>query len=130
MDGDNSNLQSVLQGNAQFTTKLYDILNKTNGNIIFSPISIHAILSLTAQGSDEETKTAFLNTLNVPKTDSLAEGYKMVMERLNSIQDVTLHMANKIYIKNAYKLKELFQKVVAEFFDSEIVGLRIKLTRE
>lgn len=116
----NSHLENVLHGNGLFTKKLYEILNKSNGNIIFSPISVHAILSLAAQGSDGETKEAFVNTLNISNIDILAEGYKMVMDSLHTIQDVTLHMANKVYIKDSYNLKESFKTTITKLFYSEI----------
>lgn len=120
MSEQKNNLESVLQGNGLFTKNLYKILAQTEGNIFFSPISIHAILSLAAQGSDGSTKEAFLKTLHVPGIDVTAEGYKNVMDKLNNIEDVILYLANKVYIKESYNLKESFKTVITKYFYSEI----------
>lgn len=120
MSCDNSQLQTVLHGNGIFSSKLYEILNQLNENIIFSPISIHAILSLAAQGSNGGTQEAFINTLNVPSIHIIAEGYQKLMDRLSNIQDVILYMANKVYIKDTYTLKESFKSTITNSFYSEI----------
>lgn len=120
MSEENTSLQSVLQGNGIFTKKLYNIVAKQSGNIFFSPISIHAILSLTAQGSCGKTKEELIQTLNIPNIDVIAEGYKHVMDKLNNVEDVALYMANKVYIKETYKLKESFKSTIIKNFYSEI----------
>lgn len=123
MSDQNNHLQSVLQGNGLFTKQLYSILAKTEGNVFFSPISIHAILSLSAQGSGGSTREAFIKTLNVPSIEGTAEGYKDVMDKLNNVEDVALYMANKVYIKDSYKLKESFKTVITKYFSSEIQSI-------
>lgn len=120
MSEENSQLQSVLQGNGLFTKNLYNILAKSDGNVFFSPISIHAILALTSQGSDGETKEAFLKTLGVPSNEVSAEGYRSVMDKLNNVEDVALYMANKVYIKDSYSLKQAFKTAITKYFYSEI----------
>lgn len=123
MSEENSQLQSVLQGNGLFTKNLYNILAKSDGNIFFSPISIHAILTLTSQGSDGKTKEAFLKTLGVPSNEVSAEGYKSVMDKLNNVEDVALYMANKVYVKESYNLKQTFKNAITKYFYSEIQSL-------
>lgn len=121
MSAANNHLQSVLQGNGLFTKNLYGIFAKSEeGNIFFSPISIHAILSLAAQGSEGKTKQALVQTLNVPSIEAAAEGYQHVMDKLNNVEDVALYMANKVYIKESYKLKQAFKTAVTKYFYSEI----------
>lgn len=123
MSQESTHLQSVLQGNGLFTKNLYKILAKSEGNVFFSPISIHAILSLTAQGSEGITKEAFLKVLNVPSTEVSADGYKNVMDILNNVEDVALFMANKVYIQESYKLKDAFKTAIIKYFYSEIQPL-------
>lgn len=124
MSKESSNLQSVLQGNGVFTKNLYKILAKAaDENVFFSPISIHAILSLSAQGSGGVTKEAMINTLQVPTMDIMANGYKDVMDKLNNVEDVALYMANKVYIKDSYKLKESFKSAITKYFYAEIQGV-------
>ena len=95
MATEKSELQ-VLEGNREFTTSLYKVLAETPGNVFFSPISVHVVLSMCYQGAKGTTAEKFASSLKVPTAAAAAEGYSVVMNRLNSIPNVTLLMANKI----------------------------------
>ncbi|KAG5883830.1 hypothetical protein JTB14_033751 [Gonioctena quinquepunctata] len=82
---DDKNIELVLQGNSEFTKNHYKVLAQDEGNVFFSPISIHAILSVVSQGAAGNTKNDLANTLNVPDVKVAAEGYKDIMSRLNSV---------------------------------------------
>ncbi|XP_063903050.1 leukocyte elastase inhibitor-like [Zophobas morio] len=110
----------VLKGITQFTTDLYKVLAKTPGNVIFSPISVHAVLSMSYQGAKGTTAEKFASTLKVPAAAAAAEGYNFVMNRLNSVPNVTLLMANKIFLKKSYQLLPEFSNAVSENFLSEV----------
>ncbi|KAG5883832.1 hypothetical protein JTB14_033753 [Gonioctena quinquepunctata] len=113
----------VLHGNSEFTKNLYKVLARREGNVFFSPISIHAILSLASQGAAGNTKNDLAKTLNVPDVKVAAEGYKDIMSRLNSIADVTLLMANKVFLMDTYKLRDTFKTIVTSHFLSEVQSL-------
>ncbi|CAH1236757.1 unnamed protein product [Diabrotica balteata] len=124
MAEENKHLTAVLQGNGLFTRNAYQILAQEKGkNIFFSPISIHAILSLASQGSGGKTQKAFTSALQVADIATLAEGYKAAMLKLNSVEDVTLLMANKVYVKNEYELKDEFKDKVVNNFFSEVQNI-------
>ncbi|KAJ8940168.1 hypothetical protein NQ318_019377 [Aromia moschata] len=120
MAEENKALRSVLQGNGEFTKNLYKVLARESGNVFFSPISIHAILSLASQGSANQTKAAFTEVLKVPDLKVAAEGYKDVMTHLNSVNDVTLLIANKLFLKENYKLQKEFNSIATEHFFAEV----------
>lgn len=123
MNVQNKSLETILYGNSILTKKLYEILAETPGNIFFSPISIHACLSLTAQGSGGGTKQELIKALNVHSVEETADGYKTLMSRLNSIEDINLHLANKVYVKDSYKLNETYKNALTKYFASEIDAL-------
>ncbi|KAJ8985516.1 hypothetical protein NQ317_015061 [Molorchus minor] len=123
MAEENKALTAVLQGNGEFTKNLYKVLARKKGNVFFSPISIHAILSLAAQGSASQTEEAFTKVLNVADVKVAADGYKDVMMRLNSINDVTLLMANKVFLMEKYKLLEEFKSLTTQQFLAQVQSL-------
>lgn len=114
------NSVKVLKANADFTTNLYQVLSRKEGNLIFSPISAHTVLSLAYQGAAGSTAESFANTLKLPNAALAKDGYKNVIEALNNVQNVTLHVANKIYAKTGYKLKPTFNEVARNSFYSEV----------
>ncbi|KAJ8985513.1 hypothetical protein NQ317_015058 [Molorchus minor] len=123
MAEENEALTAVLQGNGEFTKNLYKVLAREKGNVFFSPISVHAILSLAAQGSASQTKEAFTKVLNVADVKVAADGYKDIMMRLNSIKDVTLLMAYKVFLMEKYELREEFKSLTTQQFLAEAQSL-------
>ncbi|XP_044267033.1 serine protease inhibitor 3/4-like isoform X5 [Tribolium madens] len=117
---ENASELQVLQGNSQFTNKMYKLLSQEKGNIIFSPISIHAVLSMAFQGALGSTAERFASTLQVPEAKTAAEGYSEVMKRLNSVENVTLLMANKVFLMAGCKLLSGFETAVTKNFQSEV----------
>ncbi|KAJ8932603.1 hypothetical protein NQ318_000806 [Aromia moschata] len=77
----NNARNAVRDGNNEFAKHLYKILSREPGNLIFSPISVHAILSLMYQGSANQTKAAFTDALEVLDLNMAAESYKNIMSR-------------------------------------------------
>ncbi|KAJ3654857.1 hypothetical protein Zmor_014015 [Zophobas morio] len=110
----------VLESNRQFTTTLYNVLAERPGNVVFSPISVHAVLSMSYQGAKGITAEKFASILQVPTAAAAAEGYNIVMNRLNSIPNVTILMANKIYLMEGYQLLPEFSNVITKNFLSEV----------
>ncbi|KAL1491102.1 hypothetical protein ABEB36_011750 [Hypothenemus hampei] len=123
-------LQTVIEGNNFFTKELYNILSKEKGNVFFSPISAHAVLSMVYQGSDGTTREAFTKALNVPGHQVTAEGYHDILNYLNNIKEVQLLMANKIFIQMGETLKSEFQTVTKEKFQSEVQGVNFAKSAE
>ncbi|XP_076270449.1 serine protease inhibitor 3/4-like isoform X5 [Rhynchophorus ferrugineus] len=113
-------LQTVIQGNGLFTKQLYSVLAKKEGNVFFSPISVHAVLSMAYQGAGGSTYEALTNSLNVPNHSIAAKGYNSVLGQLNNVSGIELSMANKIYIKEGYELQSEFQEVTAKQFLSAV----------
>ncbi|XP_018329662.1 antichymotrypsin-2 isoform X3 [Agrilus planipennis] len=110
----------VTSANSQFANKLFQRLVKDNNeNVFFSPISVHTILSLIYQGAKNDTQKALAEVLNVPEAKATADGYKAVMSELNNVDNVTLHIANKIWVKENLKLKNSFQTLAVDNFFAE-----------
>lgn len=105
-------LKAIVQSNGLFTKELYCVLGKeAEKNVFFSPISVHAVLSMIIQGAKGKTYDDIANALHVSNSSVAAEGYKDVLEHLNNIPDVQLSMANKVYVMQNLSLKPTFQEV-------------------
>lgn len=120
----------LLKANSFFTNNLYQELAKTDGNLIFSPISVHAVLSMAYQGADGETKDALTSTLNVSDTKTVADGYNQIMARLNGVEKVTLHLANKVYLKDGFSLQNSFKDAIVKSFLSEVEAIDFSKSTE
>uniref|UniRef100_A0A1Y1KYH2 Serpin domain-containing protein n=1 Tax=Photinus pyralis TaxID=7054 RepID=A0A1Y1KYH2_PHOPY len=120
-----SELLQVVTGNSKFANKFYNILaeEEKGKNVFFSPISAHIVLSMAYQGAAGTTADAFSSSLHLGNENIAATGYHHVMSSLNSIKDVKLHIANKIYVMQGFPLKEKFLKSASELFLSETESL-------
>ncbi|XP_049822342.1 antichymotrypsin-2-like [Aethina tumida] len=120
----------VIEANGVFTNNFYKAMVKKKGNVFFSPFSAHAVLSMAYQGADGVTKYAFASTLRVPNEKIAAEGYSRIMNRLNNIQNVTLNIANKVFLMEKFALQYEFLKSVKDNFQSEVQQLNFEEKRE
>ncbi|KAI4462598.1 serine protease inhibitor serpin [Holotrichia oblita] len=112
-------IEYVSNANAVFSKNLFNIIAEKGKNIIYSPLSAHAILSLVHQGAADETAESMEQGLHLSDTKLAATGYQSVMEKLNSVNEVTLHIANKVYIHEKYNLKDEFCTTAKECYLSE-----------
>lgn len=67
-------VQKVSAANTAFTNKIFEQLIKSDGNVFFSPLSMHAVLSMAYQGASGVTKKEFETVLGVD-TRTAAAGY-------------------------------------------------------
>jgi len=63
---------------------------KRPGNVFFSPISAHAVLSVAYQEAQGPTLEAFGKSLDVPNHPAAAIGYKDIINHLINVSDVQL----------------------------------------
>ncbi|KRT82821.1 hypothetical protein AMK59_4624 [Oryctes borbonicus] len=112
-------LAHVCNGNATFSNELYGILSKQEGNVFYSPLSVHAILSLVYQGADGETAKSMAKGLHLSDTKLAAEGYQNLMEQLNAVDNVKLHIANKIFVHHERVLKGEFDAIAKKHYLAE-----------
>ncbi|KAF2891896.1 hypothetical protein ILUMI_14277 [Ignelater luminosus] len=127
---DKSDFEEISEASNRFANKLYRIISKQKGNILFSPTSVHIVLSLLYQGANSETAEAIECVLGVPNKEAAANGYNNIMKWLNQLEDVTLHSANKIYVMKNFSLKEEFHKSAVEQFLSEVEEINFKNNTE
>jgi len=117
--------RSVDENNpSKFAADIYKTATKkTPGNVIISPFSIRAALSLVAEGAEEGTFDDLQKNLYLPKTkQAIADNYKSTFQSLVKTGNsaVTLDVANKIYVQEGYTIKPSYKTVAVESFGSEV----------
>ncbi|XP_049800969.1 serpin B6-like [Schistocerca nitens] len=111
-----SALQAISQGNNAFTLDLYRSLAEQPGNIFFSPLSIQVALALVFLGAKGNTAIEIAAGLHLPDEWKLIEnGFRALMTQLNEYDEVTLHIANRIFLKYGFKIKEDFKAAAVRF---------------
>ncbi|XP_049951608.1 serpin B4-like isoform X2 [Schistocerca serialis cubense] len=109
-------LQNISQANNVFTFDMYKVLAAEPGNLFFSPISIQVILALTFLGAKGNTAKEIARGLRLPEDRAVVEdGVGAVMNRLQDSNDVLLDIANRIFLKEGYGIKEGFNQSAIRF---------------
>ncbi|XP_020290169.1 serine protease inhibitor 3/4-like isoform X4 [Pseudomyrmex gracilis] len=115
-------LQAVSQGAQLFSTSFVKTVSKENtGNLICSPLSANIALSMAAAGSGGNTEAQFKDVLKLPseKTQSL-NGYHNLIQALNNVENVTLKLANKMFIGENFPVKPEYKQELQTHYLSDI----------
>jgi len=101
----------------RFSTELLNRLGKGNGNIVFSPLSIFAVLCMAAAGASGETRKEILDAMGSRFT---VEDLISVSEFLNESDDA-VSTANALCVRYdaADSMKGDYLKLIRERFDAE-----------
>ncbi|XP_049948182.1 serpin B6-like [Schistocerca serialis cubense] len=111
-----SALQTISEGNNAFTLDLYKSLAVQPGNLFFSPLSIQVALALVFLGAKGNTAKEIAAGLHLPDERKLIEnGFGALMTKLNEYDEVTLHIANRIFLKYGCGIKEDFKAAALRF---------------
>lgn len=110
----------LVKGNEKFGKSLYGIVSREEGNLICSPISAHIALSMAAAGAEGDTKKALLSTLGINDPMDAATGYESFLEEVEKAKSqVTLDLANKIFVMKSFELKPEFNNIMKKNYKSE-----------
>ncbi|KAH0945079.1 hypothetical protein HN011_004170 [Eciton burchellii] len=115
-----SGLQMISHGANLFATNFVKSVSSEN-NMICSPLSLNIALNMVATGSAGNTEAEFKELLKLPssKIDSLT-GYQNLIETLNNVNNVTLKLANKIFIAENFEVKPEYKRDLQTHFYSDI----------
>ncbi|GJQ83416.1 hypothetical protein Trydic_g14198 [Trypoxylus dichotomus] len=116
----------ILRSNDKFAKKLYNVLDTKDKNIIFSPLNLHTILSIIYTGSVGKTTSVLERTLGLPAKKYVPNQYKNALNVLlneEKARNVTLRIANKIYLAKGFQLNNDFKRTVNKDFLAEISTL-------
>ncbi|KAG8039127.1 hypothetical protein G9C98_003434 [Cotesia typhae] len=104
-----------------FLSDIYKILARyEKGNIIFSPLSLNAVLTMVSLGARGKTSSELSTSLRLSCNKNIAgEGYRQLIHFLLKIEGVKLKFANKIFVPQTSVLKNSFRSKMTWFFNSD-----------
>jgi serpin B len=130
---ENEPLRAVADSTGTFSTKLFKNLASKNQdkNFISSPLSAHAVLSMAAYGAGGNTAVQMRQSLALPEDDTVGRaGFENLFDALNNTPNVTLEVANKIYVQKGLKLKAEYKQLTAGTFRSEAAEMDVSKPEE
>ncbi|XP_050093560.1 antichymotrypsin-2-like isoform X1 [Anopheles aquasalis] len=118
-----SNDAELVRQSNDFAIHLYKQVSAEtrDGNVVISPLSISACLSLAAMGAGGLTAEEMFGGLRYGKADQkqrVADWYGRLMRQLAS--DSSIAVANTLYVKEGYTVKRSFNDVATSSFQSEV----------
>ena len=118
------NAQTIADSNNLFALNLYSQLCKEKqGNLFLSPFSISTALAMTYAGARNETEKQMRDVLHFNLVqDGFHVQYKNYLGKIASDtgKNVTMEIANSIWIANGCKIYKHFSEVVRNDFSPEL----------
>lgn len=116
-DGNNADME--WKAVADFGSKLFQNTWEKDKNIMVSPVSVFNALAMTANGAKGETLAQFEKMFGIPLEE--CNGYmKSYNESLPSGDKYKLNVANSIWVKDSFNIKEDFLQKNKEIFRAEV----------
>jgi serpin B len=110
---------SIEKGSNEFSLDLYAQLSQKEGNVFFSPNSIHTALAMTSAGARGNTEKQMTAVLRLPPSPHTA--YKDLISRLAPGEGYKLHTANALWGQKGHNWLKGFLAVTKENYGA---GLR------
>ncbi len=112
----------------EFGFRLFQEINNTGNetNLCISPMSVSLALAMVYNGANGATKTAMENTLGFSgmSTEQINISQGMLLDYFQELDSaVQLEIANSIWYRNSFSVKDEFVKVNEEYYDAEVTGL-------
>uniref|UniRef100_A0A131YLL2 Serpin B n=1 Tax=Rhipicephalus appendiculatus TaxID=34631 RepID=A0A131YLL2_RHIAP len=111
-----------------------ELLVKDGGNaenVVFSPFSIAAILSMTLAGARGQTAGEMASVLRIKDVHAAHGQFCKLLAQLSSCApDATLVTANRLYCEKTFSVLEEYGNLLKEFYGSAIVPANFKTETE
>lgn len=114
---------TFINAQADFAVNLFkkNVSVDKNKNVLISPLSATLALAMTFNGADGETKKEFERLMGNITVEQLNEYLYSYINNLDA-SEIKLNIANSIWIKNGFNVKEDFLKANKNYYNSEVFG--------
>jgi serpin B len=119
----------VTEAHTGFGLSVFQGLNQAaqaGENLFISPLSIATALTMTVNGARAQTQTDMMSTLKIGalEMETVNKAYKQLLEVLPALdQSVQLQIANSIWYRQGFPVKQAFLDVNAGYYQSQINAL-------
>jgi serine protease inhibitor len=119
---------AAIQGNNAFGIDLFrEVAQQEQGNLMLSPLSAHVAVTMLLNGAHGETYQQIHEMLGFPADMTIAEindAYtSLVSQLLAADTDVKLHIANALFYRAGFPVKEAFIRAMKDAFDADVKDL-------
>ncbi|KAL0281671.1 UNVERIFIED_CONTAM: hypothetical protein PYX00_002586 [Menopon gallinae] len=116
-------VSELSSGNLAFSKKLYGVLKEAagvSGNIFYSPASLEVALALVYVGAKGSTGQEIARCLSLPEShERCCDAISACMSRWTTKStDVTLNIANGLFVKKGFSLKQAYLDAARKYFYS------------
>lgn len=115
---------TVVRGNIEFAFELYRNVKESEGNLLFSPLSISTALAMTYAGARGNTEMQMAQTLHFSLGQKeIHPVFGSLMSRLKGVQesgDVKLMIANSLWPQIDYSFLQEFISLTTEHYGAGI----------
>ncbi|HBE42485.1 MAG TPA: serpin family protein [Bacteroidales bacterium] len=123
-----SEAPQAIQSSNEFGLELFTkVAEEENKNLMLSPLSASTALTMLLNGCGGDTYTQLQGTLNYPSGMTIGdinEVYKSLVDQLlKADPKVKLALANAIFYRNGFTVKDPFLAVMDNDYNAEIKGL-------
>ena len=114
---------TFINAQADFAVNLFKktVSVDKNKNVLISPLSATLALAMAFNGADGETKKEFERLMGNITVEQLNEYLYSYINNLDD-SEIKLNIANSIWIKNGFNVKEDFLKANKNYYNSEVFG--------
>ncbi|XP_058791549.1 serine protease inhibitor 3/4-like isoform X4 [Phymastichus coffea] len=126
-------IRAVANSAENFATSFVKAVSSENKgkNLISSPLSAHIVLSMAAYGAAGKTAQEMRQSLHLPENDAMSrQGFQSLIDQLNNVENVTLEVANKMYLAEGLTLKPKYKQLTADNFRSEASQIKVEQPTE
>ena len=104
----------------QFHENLYQVLGENgNGNLVYSPYSIHTAMTMVLIGSpgNSTTYTELAKALGIQESSVIGHNYRNLYDNYKNLdKNVQIELAYKTYVDEGFVIKPTYKEYLKEFF--------------
>ncbi len=122
----------LIQGSNDFGIELFSkVAIEDEDNMMLSPLSASVALTMLLNGCDGDTYIQIRDMLGYPadmEVDDINDAYRELVSQLLQVDPkVTLKLANAIFYRLDFDVKQSFLNIMSNYFDAHIEGLDFTL---